>query len=277
MVMLRTGDNRAAQIAQMLESKAQRAGTLVSWPSSYSPLLDINDDNSAESTAFALRFLTHADPKSPLLEGAAQWLVLNRNGGYWWNSTEQTAMVLFGLVDYLAASQELNADFDVDVLLNGSSIGKRHFTAADAASGADSFGRCRRCPAPSRRSNAVQISKHGSGRAYWSVQGKYYSTEQKLYQQGTLSLNLDARLLQADAPLPRTGRLSTGSTRSRVPSAVGDTLGCASCGERLAHEVSSDRGSNSGGHRVRAAGGQLQHPRPAAYLAVLVHAERVLR
>ena len=29
-------------------------------------------------------------------------------------------MVLFGLVDYLAASQELNADFDVDVLLNGS-------------------------------------------------------------------------------------------------------------------------------------------------------------
>ena len=46
-------------------------------------------------------------------------------------------MVLFGLVDYLAASQELNANFDVDVLLNGSSIGKRHFTAADAASGVD--------------------------------------------------------------------------------------------------------------------------------------------
>ena len=66
MVMLRTGDNRAAQIAQMLESKAKRTGTLVSWPSSYNPLLDLNDDNSAESTAFALRFLTHADPKSPL-------------------------------------------------------------------------------------------------------------------------------------------------------------------------------------------------------------------
>ena len=69
MVMLRTGDSRAAQIAQMLEAKAKHAGTLVSWPSSYNPLLDISDDNSAESTAFALRFLTHADPKSPLLEG----------------------------------------------------------------------------------------------------------------------------------------------------------------------------------------------------------------
>ncbi len=121
MVMQRTGDSRVPQIAQLLESKARHAGTLVSWPSNYNPLLDLNDDNSAESTAFALRFLTHADPQSPLLERAAQWLVVNRTGGYWWNSTEQTAMVLFGLVDYLAASQELNADFDVDVLLNGSS------------------------------------------------------------------------------------------------------------------------------------------------------------
>ena len=76
MVMLRTGDNRSAQIAQILEGKVKREGVLASWPSKYNPLLDLNDDNSAESTAFALRFLTHADPKSPLLEAAAQWLVV---------------------------------------------------------------------------------------------------------------------------------------------------------------------------------------------------------
>src|SRR6202012_4804347 len=81
--------------------------------------------------------LTHADAKSPLLEGAAQWLGVNRNGGFWGNSTGPKAMLVFGLVDYLAASQELNADFDVDVQVNGASIGKRHFTAADAASGVD--------------------------------------------------------------------------------------------------------------------------------------------
>jgi uncharacterized protein YfaS (alpha-2-macroglobulin family) len=189
MVMMRNGDARAAQIAQLLESKAQRSGTLVSWPSTYNPLLDLSDDNSAESTAFALRFLSHADPKSPLLEGAAQWLVLNRNGGYWWNSTEQTAMVLFGLTDYLAASQELSADYDVDVLLNGASIGKRHFSAADAATGADLT---LDVPAAQIRpgSNSIEVRKQGTGRAYWSVQGKYYSTEPKLYQHGTLSLNL---------------------------------------------------------------------------------------
>jgi alpha-2-macroglobulin len=222
MAMQRTGDNRAAQIAQLLESKAQRAGTLVSWPSSYSPLLDINDDNSAESTAFALRFLTHADAQSPLLEGAAQWLVLNRDGGYWWNSTEQTAMVLFGLVDYLAASQELNADFDVDVLLNGGSIGKHHFTAADAISGADlSIDVAAGQLHPG--SNVVEISKHGTGRVYWSVQGKYYSTEKKLYQQGTLSLNLTRDYFKL-SPTTRDGEIVYQLDPLQGPVKIGDTL-----------------------------------------------------
>jgi hypothetical protein len=206
----------------MLEAKAQRTGTLVSWPSSYSPLLDINDDNSAESTAFALRFLIHVDPRSPLLEGAAQWLVLNRNDGYWWSSTEQTAMVLFGLVDYLAASQELNADFDVDVLLNGGSIGKRHFTAADAVSGADlslDVAAAQLHPG----SNVVQITRHGTGRAYWSVQGKYYSTEKKLYQQGTLSLNLTRDYFKL-VPITQGGKVEYNLEPLRGPVVPGDTL-----------------------------------------------------
>jgi uncharacterized protein YfaS (alpha-2-macroglobulin family) len=222
MVMLRTGDHRSAQIAQILESKVKRAGTLASWPSMHNPLLDIDDDNSAESTAFALRFLTHADPKSPLLEAAAQWLVVNRTGGYWWNSTEQTAMVLFGLVDYLAASQELNADFDVDVLLNGSSIGKRHFTAADAASGVD-FPLDVTAGQLHAGSNQVQITKHGNGRAYWSVQGKYYSTEQKLYQQGTLSLNITRDYFKL-TPITKDGQIVYRLDPIKGPVVPGDTL-----------------------------------------------------
>jgi uncharacterized protein YfaS (alpha-2-macroglobulin family) len=222
MVMLRSNDSRASQIAELLEAKAQKAGTLVSWPSSYSPLIDVQEDNSAESTAFALRFLTHADAKSPLLEGAAQWLVLNRNGGYWWNSTEQTAMAIFGLADYLAASQELNADFDVDVLLNGSSIGKRHFTAADAVSGADLA--IDVTPAQLHAgSNSVQVAKHGSGRAYWSVQGKYYSTEQKLYQQGTLSLNLTRDYFKL-TPMTKDGQIVYRLDPLKGPVVPGDTL-----------------------------------------------------
>jgi uncharacterized protein YfaS (alpha-2-macroglobulin family) len=189
LTMLHSADSRVPQIAKLLEAKANRAGMLASWPSSYNPLLDLYYDNDAESTAFALRFLTHADPQSPLLGEAAQWLVVNRDGGYWWASTEQTAMVIFGLADYLASSQELNADFDAEILVNGKSVAKRHFTQADAAAGVNL-----QADIPANelqpQSNSVQVIKHGTGRAYWTVQGAYYSTEQKLYQKGSLSLNL---------------------------------------------------------------------------------------
>jgi uncharacterized protein YfaS (alpha-2-macroglobulin family) len=222
MVMQRTGDTRAASIAQVLEGKAKHSGTLVWWPSAYNPLLDVPEDNSAESTAFAMRFLTHADANSPLLEGAAQWLVLNRDGGYWWNSTEQTAMVLFGLVDYLATSHELNADFDVNVTLNGASIGKHHFAAADATSGASLS-----LDIPSSQlqpgNNTVQVSKQGTGRAYWSVQGKFYSTEQRLYQQGTLSLNVTRDYFKL-TPTTKDGQIVYRLDPLKGPVQIGDTL-----------------------------------------------------
>ena len=131
-------------------------------------------------------------------------------------------MVLFGLVDYLAASQELNADFDVDVLLNGSSIGKRHFTAADAASGVD-FPVDVAAGQLHPGSNQVQITKHGSGRAYWSVQGKYYSTEQKLYQQGTLSLNITRDYFKL-TPITKDGQIVYRLDPLKGAVALGDTL-----------------------------------------------------
>ena len=37
MVMLRTGDSRSAQVAQILESKVKREGSLASWPSMHNP------------------------------------------------------------------------------------------------------------------------------------------------------------------------------------------------------------------------------------------------
>jgi uncharacterized protein YfaS (alpha-2-macroglobulin family) len=189
LAMIDANDGRAGEMAKLMESKAHREGELVSWPSRYSPLLDIEYDNGAESTAYAMRFLAKADPKSPLLDAAAQWLVMNRTSGYWWDSTEQTAMVLFGLVDYLAASKELNADFDVDVVLNGVSMVKRHFSSVDAMSGS-SLSMDIDTEKLQAANNSVQISKHGSGKAYWTVQGRYFSTDKHLYQAGTMSLNI---------------------------------------------------------------------------------------
>jgi uncharacterized protein YfaS (alpha-2-macroglobulin family) len=190
LAMLQVQDARAAQVASLLASEAVRQGDLVSWKGSYVPLLDADYNNDAEATAYAVRLLARIDPNNPLLGGAAQWLMLARNGGEWWDSTEQTAMVLFGLVDYLAASHELESDFTADVLINGHSAGQRHFTAADAQSG-NSFAIDIDAAHLQAGSNSMQVVRRsGSGRVYWSARGQYYSTEKKDFQAGTMSLNL---------------------------------------------------------------------------------------
>jgi alpha-2-macroglobulin len=188
LAMLHAADRRIPALVKLVEEKAKNEGELAYWPSKYNPLLDLDYDDSAESTAFAMRFLSRSDAQSPLLPKAAEWLMLNRDNGYWWDSTEETAMVVFGLVDYLGNSQELNADFDADVLVNGNRVAYRHFSAADALSGAALD---LSLPADQLTgNNEVEIVRKGSGRAYWTAQGSYFSTEHHLYQQGTLSLNL---------------------------------------------------------------------------------------
>ena len=69
----------------------------------------------------------------------------------------------------------------------------------------------------------VQMTKHGSGRAYWSVQGKYYSTEQKLYQQGTLSLNLTRDYFKL-SPTTKDGQIVYRLDPLKGPVLPGDTL-----------------------------------------------------
>ena len=190
LAMLQVHDARAAEAAKLLAGEAKKQGDLVSWKGSYVPLLDAEYADDAEATAYAMRLLAKLDPGNALLPGAAQWLMLARNGGEWWDSTEQTAMVLFGLVDYLNASQELQSDFTVDVLVNGRSVGTRHFTATDAVSGGSLATDIDAAHLAPGTNNVQIVRRSGSGRIYWSARGEFYSTEKKDFQAGGMSLNL---------------------------------------------------------------------------------------
>jgi alpha-2-macroglobulin len=222
LAMLHSNDTRIADLAKLLESKAKQQGDLASWPSTYSPVLDLEYDDSAQSTAFAMRFLSHADAQSPLLPKAAEWLMLNRDNGYWWDSTEQTAMVIFGLTDYLANSQELNADFDADVRVNGTILGHRHFTPADALAGTtlDVMIPAGKIAAH----NTIDIARTGSGRAYWTAQGTYFSTEHKLYQQGNLSLNVTRDYFRLTPTKDKNGNIVYNLDPLKGTAQIGDIL-----------------------------------------------------
>ena len=82
-----------------------------SWPVHQDAMLDFSGDATPEATAFAVKLLTDLRPTSPLLPKAALWLVNHRDQGYYWSSTKQTAMVVYGLTGYLKASGELHPEF----------------------------------------------------------------------------------------------------------------------------------------------------------------------
>ena len=190
LAMFEGHDTRASEVATLLASKAVHRGDLVFWKGSYLPLLDYDETNDTEATAYAVRLLAKVDANQPLLPGAAQWLMLARDGGVWWDSTEQTAMVVFGLVDYLAASHELDSDFTVQVLVNDHVVGQRHFAAADAQTGASLAIDVDTGQLQTGANNVQVVRRGGSGRIYWAVRGQYFSTDKSAFQVGTMSLNL---------------------------------------------------------------------------------------
>lgn len=223
LAMIDVKDARAAEVAKVLVSKADKQGELVSWKGSYLPLLDYDETNDTEATAYAMRFLARMNPAEPTLPGAAQWLMLARNGGSWWDSTEQTAMVLFGLVDYLAASHELESDFTVDILVNGLVAGQKHFTSADAMGG-NSLSVQVDASRLNAGANTVQVVRRGgSGRMYWSVRGAYFSTQRSDFQAGTLSLNLTRDYFKLQ-PIQANGKIVYTLAPLAGSAQVGDVL-----------------------------------------------------
>jgi uncharacterized protein YfaS (alpha-2-macroglobulin family) len=181
-------DSRASEAGDALRGMMKTEGDAVFWPATQDNLLEIEVDSSAETTAYALKFFTHATPNDPTLPQAVLWLMRHRDEGYYWYSTKQTAMVIYGVMDYLKASKELEASFSADVLVNGKTVMTKKFAPQDAMAVQPIT---LHLPAAQvGAANQVEVRKNGDGRLYWSARGSYFSTDKKLYSNASFSLNV---------------------------------------------------------------------------------------
>jgi uncharacterized protein YfaS (alpha-2-macroglobulin family) len=180
-------DGRAGQIAQALETAAQQDGEQAWWPAERDEMLDFSADVTPEATAYAVRFLSHLRPQSPLLPKASVWLMNHRNEGYWWTSTKQTAMVIYGLTDYLKVSKELMPNFNATVSVNGRQVIAKRF---DSVGGVVEPEFVLTEAELQSAANRVQLTTSGQGRLYYSVRGDYSSSEEKLERSGSVKLNI---------------------------------------------------------------------------------------
>ncbi len=189
LLLMHLKDPRAQEFVKLLEPNAQAQGPFVWWKSEREELLDFASDNSFETTAYALKALANLDPKSDLLPRAARWLLEHRSDGYYWDSTEQTATAIYGLIDYLKISGELKPNYTLSVYLNGQKLADRTVTEKDAAN-----------PLPitltagaaqvHAGANDVRIVKSGAGVLYWSASASYFSRQPKPPPAGSAALNV---------------------------------------------------------------------------------------
>ncbi len=189
LLLMQLKDSRAQEFVKLLESRAHSQGPFVWWKSEREAMLNFSSDNSFETTAYALKALANLDPKSDLLPRATRWLIEHRSDGYYWDSTEQTATAIYGLIDYLKISGELKPNYTLTVYLNGQKLTERTITEKDVASPSP-LTLTTGAPQVHAGSNEVRIVKLGAGVLYWSAAASYFSREPKPAPAGSAALNV---------------------------------------------------------------------------------------
>jgi len=196
-------------------ASAQTKGELTWWPSDNDPLLEDWADTSVEATAFALLALAPRMPNDPLLERASRWLLLNRNGGYYWTSTKQTAFALMGMLAHLRARGEKPSMVSVDVEVNGTKTGTHTFTPEQwtapnpivlTAPGQTGVNKVRLVTRVSGGSGAAAGAASGTGAVYYTATARYYDNRESLMREGSHQLALSRQYFSL-TPVTKNGRI----------------------------------------------------------------------
>ncbi len=182
-------DPRAQVFVKKLEQSVKIGEPYAWWQSERQVMIDFSSDNSFETTAYAVKVLADLDPKSELLPKAARWLIDHRSDGYFWQSTEQTATAVYGLIDYLKVSGELKPNYSLTLFVNGKKVADRRITEKDV-SNPQPFVVTFNPPDIHAGPNEVRVEKSGPGVLYWSAFATYFTREPKPAPTGSTALNV---------------------------------------------------------------------------------------
>ncbi|MBM3275064.1 MAG: hypothetical protein FJZ00_07915, partial [Candidatus Sericytochromatia bacterium] len=114
LTLKRMGRAKDAQLVwdSVMDSARTTRDEGTSWAPEDRAWLWYND--SIETHAFALRTLTELEPKDSRRDGLVQWILLNKKLNHW-KSTRATAEVIYSLVHYLKAENQLGIPEHISV------------------------------------------------------------------------------------------------------------------------------------------------------------------
>jgi hypothetical protein len=173
-------DETARRYANMLLRDAQSAGESGVYWGGEAWHYQWQDDK-VQTTAMAIKALvsnqSYISQNPEILNKAIRWLMMQRHGGGW-NSTQQTAFIVYAMVDYLKKSKELEPDYNVKVWVNNELYLEKKMTREDVFN--------KETPIVIDGSklkagvNDIKIEKIGAGKVYVSSQLSYYTNEEKI-------------------------------------------------------------------------------------------------
>ena len=128
-------------------------------------------DDKVQTTAMALKALVNIDEKSELKDMVIRWLIMQRQGTSW-RSTQETAIIIYSMVDYLKTSQELDPDYSLSVFVNDKNILQKQMTKSDVFAKSETIKLEGKDLLPG--TNNVRIEKSGKGKVYFTSTLNYY-------------------------------------------------------------------------------------------------------
>lgn len=162
--------NRALELVNLLESQVQYSGEGAAYWETMNPGFRWQDDK-VQATAMALKALMNIKSDSELKNKVVRWLMTQRRG-LSWRSTQETAFIIFAMVDYLKNSDELSPDYEVKVFVNNVLKYEKQMTESDVFSKENVI--LLDYNSLVNGANEIRIEKSGKGKVYFSSGIDYY-------------------------------------------------------------------------------------------------------
>ncbi len=129
-------------------------------------------DTNTRTTAVIMKALNRVNPENPLIPKILQALLRERKGGHF-STTQETAIGLLSMIEYLEKSKELTPAYQALVDINGKNIIDTNFTSKNLFEVKET-----KIPLtdllPNNLDNEVAAQKIGDGRLYFDMNLEYY-------------------------------------------------------------------------------------------------------
>ncbi|RYD25019.1 MAG: hypothetical protein EOP87_25150 [Verrucomicrobiaceae bacterium] len=163
-----------------------------------------------EAHAWYLKLLSAVKPADPDTRGLVKYLVNNRKNGHYWESTRDTAYAIEAIAGYMKASGEDAPEMEVEVAMDGKTLGKVAVNRDNLFSFDGTFTLTGKDVSPGR--HEIGIQRTGGGAVYANAYLEVFSLEDRLREAG-----LEVKVSRKISRIKETGKQSDTVGRTGQP------------------------------------------------------------